>query len=247
MKCIVTDDEPLARECISDYIEELDYLELVATCEHPLQTMQALQKEPVDLLFMDIEMPKMSGLDFLKSLKNPPMVILTTAYQNYAIEGFQLDVIDYLLKPITFNRFFKAVTKAKELYDLRQQPPQPTSGQVTARTHENASADHCFIKVENRFEKVLFEEILFVEGMQNYVTFHTKTGKLATLMTLKSVEENLPPEQFIRTHKSYIAAKNKIQKIEGNEIFIGGNIIPISRNLRDDVLGKVVNDTLWKK
>ena len=222
---------------MADYVREVDFLHLVATCENPVELMQLLNKQPVDLVFLDIQTPKMSGIDFLKIVQKPPLVIITTAFPTYALEGFQLNVLDYLLKPITFDRFFQSVNKAKEYYQLVNQAPGKTE----------KAADYFFIKCGSKYEKIQFDDILYVEGMQNYVTIYTLKGKYVTLLYLKHLEENLDPKDFIRVHKSYIVSIHKIESIEGNEISMQTHRIPMSRNYREEVLQKVVANKLWDK
>jgi two-component system LytT family response regulator len=241
INCVIIDDEPLAREGMSDYVREVDFLNLVATCENPVELMSLLDRHPIDLIFLDIQTPKMNGIDFLKIVRQPPMVIITTAFPTYALDGFQLNALDYLLKPITFERFFKSVHKAREYHQLRQKPPE-AAGSAGA-----AGADHFFIKCGTKFEKILFDEILYVEGAQNYVTLYTTRGKYMTLLYLKNLEENLDAKSFIRVHKSYIVSIHKITAIEGNEIFIGDHRVPISRNYREQVIEQVVTNKLWGK
>jgi len=191
-------------------------------------------------LFLDIQMPKMNGIDFLKIVKNPPIVIITTAFPTYALEGFQLNVLDYLLKPVTFERFFKSVTKAKDYFQLLSKP-------ATEEGKTAAPSDYFFIKSGSKYEKIYFIDILYVEGMQNYVTIFTTKGKYLTLLNLKDLEQNLDNKSFIRVHKSYIVSIGKIEAIEGNEIFMQSSRIPISRNYREQVIEKVVNNKLWDK
>lgn len=240
INCVIIDDEPLAREGIASYVREIDFLQLVATAENPIELAKLLDQHPVDLIFLDIQMPKMNGLDFLKTLQNPPMVVITTAYPNHALEGFQLNVLDYLLKPITFDRFFKSVKKANDYYQLLNRSADPN-------VQKGATADYCFIRCGSKYEKILFDQILYVEGMQNYITIYTQKGKFVTLLYLKNLEENLDNTSFIRVHKSYIVSIDKIESIEGNEILIQSHRIPISRNYREQVLARVVSDKLWDK
>ncbi|GGA83337.1 LytR/AlgR family response regulator transcription factor [Puia dinghuensis] len=236
--CIIIDDEPLAREGMASYVREVDFLHLTATCENPLQLTKLLDQHPVDLIFLDIQMPKMNGLDFLKTMQNPPIVIITTAYPTYALEGFQLNVLDYLLKPITFDRFFKSVNKARDYYHLITRSTDTKTG---------AAADYFFIRCGSKYEKIYFSHILYIEGMQNYITLYTEKGKYVTLLYLKNLEENLDSQAFIRVHKSYIVSIDKIEGIEGNEIFIQSHRIPISRNYREQVIQRVVEGKLWDK
>src|ERR1044072_4892100 len=233
LKCIITDDEPLAAEGLAKYIEVIDYLELVAVAQNPLELNKLLESQPGDLIFLDIQMPFMTGLDFLKIKNSLPMVILTTAFSDYAIEGFQLDVIDYLLKPVTFTRFVKAANKAKEYYILKNQKIEST---VTP------APDYVFIKCENKYEKIQIGEILFVQALQNYVMIYTSNTKFMTLLPLKTVETYLDNGQFLRVHKSYLVAIAKIDSIDGNDIRIQQHSIPISRNLRDEVIEIVVKN-----
>ncbi|MCS3798974.1 LytR/AlgR family response regulator transcription factor [Niastella sp. OAS944] len=238
LKCIITDDEPLSAEGLSKYIEVIDYLELVTVAQNPLELNKLLESQPVDLIFLDIQMPFMTGLDFLKIKTSLPMVILTTAYSDYAIEGFQLDVIDYLLKPITFTRFLKATNKAKDYYLLKN---NKIENPVTA------APDYAFIKCENKYEKIYIGEILFVQALQNYVIIYTSNSKFMTLLPLKTVETYLDKRKFLRVHKSYLVAIAKIDSIDGNDIRIQQHNIPISRNLRDEVIEVVVKSKLMSK
>lgn len=240
MSCVIVDDEPLAREGLSNYVREVDFLELKATCENPLELLDLLDQSPVDLIFLDIQMPKMNGLDFLKITQKMPMVIITTAYPSYALEGFQLDALDYLLKPVTFERFFKAARKAKDYYQLLKRPGATDAGKIEKQ-------DYFFIKCGSKYEKIPLEDILYVEGMQNYVNIYTIKGKYLTILSLKSLEENLSEQSFIRVHKSFIVAIGKIDSIEGNEISIQNSKIPISRNYREKVIGQVITSRLWDK
>ena len=239
LRCVIVDDEPLASEGLSKYVEIIDYLELIAIAENPIELNKILENELVDLIFLDIQMPYMTGLDFLKIKTNLPMVILTTAYPNYALEGFAFDVVDYLLKPITFNRFFKASNKAKELYLLKNQKSE--------NIPQLAEPDYLFIKCESKYEKILIDEILFVQALQNYVIIHTTKGKSMTLLPLKTVEEHLDATKFLRVHKSYLVAISKIESVDNTELTIQTHQIPISRNLREQVIEVVVKSKLLRK
>ncbi|MEJ7643887.1 MAG: LytTR family DNA-binding domain-containing protein [Chryseolinea sp.] len=241
MKCVIIDDEPLARECIANYIAAIDFLELVGIGSNPLDLTELLNNHKVDLIFLDIQMPFMNGIDFLKITKDAPMVIITTAYPTYALEGFQLDVMDYLVKPITFDRFFHAVNKVRDYHQLLNK------GKATDEIVPASKADFFFIKCDYRYERIYFNDILYIEALQNYVTIFTVKGKYITLLNLKTVEENLDPQSFIRIHKSYIVSIPKIETIENNEIIIQSHHLPISRNYREKVIERVVNDKLWKR
>ena len=236
INCVIIDDEPLAREGISNYANEINFLRVAGMCENATDLITLMDKQKVDLIFLDIQMPKMNGLDFLKITKDPPIAIITSAYPSYALESFQFNVMDYLLKPITFDRFFQAAKKAKDYFQLKY--PQATGGD---------EKKYFFIKCENKYEKIFFDDILYIEGMQNYVRIYTQKGKYLTLLTLKDIEQNLASGSFLRVHKSYIVNMVKIDSIEKHEINIQSARIPISRNFRDHVIDKVLNDKLWKK
>lgn len=239
INCAIIDDEPLARECIANYVSEIDFLKLVGVGSNPVDLARLLEIHSLDLIFLDIQMPVMNGIDFLKVNTNLPMVIITTAYPSFALEGFQLDVMDYLVKPIIFNRFFQAVTKAKEYHQLVIR---------SGNTDENgAVVDYFFIKCGYSFERVRFDDLLYIEALQNYVTLFTRKGKFITQLPLKKIEENLEGRPFIRVHKSYIVSIGKIEAIENNEIVLPSGRIPISRNYREQLIERVVNTKLWKK
>lgn len=231
IKCVITDDEPLARKGLQGYIEKIDFLQLVGVCEDAIQLNSLLKQQSVDLLFLDIEMPYVTGIDFLKNTPQPPKVIFTTAYEQYAIKGYELDVLDYLLKPVSFERFLKAANKAYDYF---------------AGTSKEAS--YLFIKTDNKLEKVNLDELLFVEAMENYVALYTADKKLITHSTLKALQEKLPAAQFIQPHKSYLVNIQCIQSIEGNILHIGGKYqIPISKYQKDEVMERIVNNKLLRR
>ena len=238
IKCIIIDDEPLARKGLREYIHDVEFLELFAEFDNPLQATEIVSRGEAEILFLDIQMPKITGLDFFRSLKQPIPVIFTTAFPQYALDGFELNALDYLVKPISFDRFFKAVLKAKEYYEVRNQFQTETKGKKT---------NYFFIKADNKLVKIMFKDVLFVEALQNYVTLHTPEKKYITYLTFKSVEEYLPPDQFIKTHKSYIVSAEKVDSIEGNDIRIGNHHIPISRNLKDEVMEKLIGGNFLKR
>ncbi len=229
LKSIVVEDEPLARAGLAAYIREIEFIELCTTCEDALQANQALATYRPDLMFLDIQMPKLTGIDFLQSLAKPPLVIFTTAYPHYALQGFELDVVDYLVKPYPFDRFLKAVNKARELYSYRQSP-------MDAR---NSSKDHFFVKTDHKLERIAFDTICYIEAMENYVAIHTNKGRIITMMTMTAMEALLPA-QFLRIHKTYIVAINKVQAIQGNEVLVHEKWLPISRQKRTEVLEKLI-------
>lgn len=238
MNCAIIDDEPLAREGIAHYVREIDFLKLEGVCENPIEFTALMHQNKIDLIFLDIQMPKMNGMEFLKITPNAPIVIITSAYPSYALESFQLDVMDYLLKPITFDRFFKAANKARDYHQLLSTGAQPSNSEPSK---------YFFIKCENKYEKIFSEDVLYIEGMQNYVQIVTEKGKYMTLLNLKDIEHNLDNGSFLRVHKSYIINVSKINSIETHEIGIHTYRIPISRNFRDQVLEKVLNNKLWRK
>lgn len=241
LKCIVIDDEPLARECISNYIQEVDFLELQGICKNPLEITKIKDAHLAEVLFLDIQMPRMNGIEFLKSMATKPMVILTTAFPNYALEGFDLNVLDYLLKPITFTRFFKAACKAKEQYLLVSQKKDTNTKEPLE------TPDHIFIKSANSYRKIYLQDILFIESMQNYIVFRTLDGKKhLTLMTLKQAIQKLNPLQFIQVHKSFVVSIAKIDTIDKEKIAIETFTIPISRSYKTAVMDKILKNNLWK-
>lgn len=226
ISCIITDDEPFARKGLQGYVEKIDFLDLKGICEDALQLSNLLQNQPVDLLFLDIQMPHITGVEFLKAIRNPPKVIFTTAYTQYAIEGFELDVMDYLLKPISYDRFLKAAWKARDYFTLKEQPDRP--------------APYLFLKSNGRLEKIIFSDILFIEGMENYVAIYLGNRKIITHSTIKSLLEKLPAIQFIQSHKSYVVAIDKINSIEGNTLHVQSYQVPVSKYLRDEVMGRIM-------
>ena len=236
IRTLIIEDELLAREGLLDYIQELDFLEVVAVCHNAIEATDTILQYKPQLVFLDIHMPRLSGIDFLKSftstnyyLSSRPLFILTTAYPNYALESFELDVVDYLVKPYSFSRFLKAVNKAYHLYELTHHPRQ----QAVA-----PQKDHLFVQVEYKLERVNFGEILYLEGHENYVKIHCQNRKILTMTTMKHMEDVLP-ESFIRVHKSYIVNYNSITTIDGNSLYVHNNCIPISRNRRQELMDKI--------
>src|SRR6476620_3944051 len=230
IRCVITDDEPVARKGLQGYIEKINFLDLVAVCEDAIQLNTVLKQEQVDLLFLDIEMPYITGIEFLKNLSHSPKVIFTTAYERYAIQGYELDVLDYLLKPISADRFLKAVNKAYDYFQAKQ----------------NNEQSYFFVKTDNKLEKIQFGEILFVEAMENYVAIYTDDKKIITHSTLKAVQDKLPDNQFIHPHKSYVVNINRINAIEGNILHVSKYEVPVSKYQKEEVLEKIVNNKLLK-
>jgi len=240
INCIIIDDEPLARKGLKEYIADVEFLHLAGEFDNPIKAMEILAKDEIHLLFLDIQMPKITGLDFFKTLKHPPPVIFTTAFPQYALEGFELNALDYLVKPISFERFLKASMRAKEFYEVRQK-------NIAEKTQGTAGAGYFFIKADNKLVKISYDEILFAEALQNYVVIQTIEKKYITYLTFRSVEEYLPSDKFIKTHKSYIVSASRVDSIEANDIRIGQHHIPISRNLKDEVMEKLVNGKFLKR
>jgi DNA-binding LytR/AlgR family response regulator len=236
LKCVIIDDEPVARKVLEEFVEEIGYLELAGQAENPLKAMSLLNAGDIDLLFLDINMPKINGIDFLKSSRTDASVIITTAYSDYAVESYGLDVADYLLKPIAFDRFLKSCNKVKEIRELQKTGPPP------ARPN-----DHFFIKSNNQIEKVFYDELLYAEAMLNYVMLYTNTRKMMVYVTIKSLEEQLPSDTFLKVHKSFIVNINKVKRIEGNVLDMGNEKIAISQGLREKVIGEIVKDKMIKR
>lgn len=225
--CIITDDEPFARKGLQGYVEKIGFLDLKGVCEDALQLSDMLQKQPADLLFLDIQMPHITGVEFIRALPNPPKVIFTTAFEQYALQGFELDVIDYLLKPISYDRFLKAAWKARDYFALREKKA-------------DATTPYMFAKSNGKLEKINFDEILFIEAMENYAAIHIENRKIIIHTTFKALLEKLPANRFIQTHKSYIVAIDRVESIDGNTIHIQKHRVPISKYMREAVLGQIV-------
>jgi two-component system, LytTR family, response regulator len=237
LKCIIIEDEPVARKVLQEFIGEIDFLELEGYAENPLKAMPLLDGNDIDIVFLDINMPKINGIDFLKTYKTDARIIITTAYPVYAVEAYGLDVLDYLVKPVSFDRFLKACNKAKELSDLKN----------TAPVNTTKSTDHFFIKCENQIEKVFYDDLLYAEAMMNYVMLYTTAKKLMVYITMKGLEEQLPVETFIKVHKSFIVNIGKIKSIEGNILHVGTEKIAISQNLREKVINQIIQDKMIRR
>src|SRR5215467_11421508 len=234
IKCLVIDDEPPARDVLKKYIEEVELLQLAGECSNAVETLSFLQNNSVDLLFLDIKMPHILGTNFIRTLKNPPKIIFTTAYRKYAVEGFELDAVDYLLKPINFDRFLKAVNKILQL-DL-----QGVTNSQTKETNNEAAQPFLYLRVDRKMIKVLFSDILFIEGLRDYIRIHTTTRTLVTKHLLSSLEEMLPSDSFLRIHRSYIISINKIDSYNTDTIEIGNKELPVGRLFKHDV-NKLLN------
>ncbi len=234
LNCLIIDDEPIARKGLREYVDEVGFLTCVASCENALKATGSLNENKIDLMFLDIHMPKVNGIEFLKTIKNPPLTILTTAYPDYALEGYALDVIDYLVKPITFNRFLKASQRALEFFQLKAQ----------AVPHQS---DYFFVRCDRKFEKVFFRDVSHVEGLQNYAVIHVKGRKLITYITLTSLESQLPKDRFLKVHKSFLISLPHITAIDGDEIILEDARVPISRSLREQVMNHILGSRLFRR
>jgi DNA-binding LytR/AlgR family response regulator len=227
IRCIAVDDEKLALDLLVDNIRQVPYLELVARCKNAFQAAEVIQADKVDLIFLDVQMPGLNGLQFLKTLIDPPMIVLITAYEQYALEGFDLDVVDYLVKPTTLERFIRACNKAKSLMDLRQgksRSPEPEK-------------ENFFVNVEYRQVKVVIEDILYIEGLKDYIKIHLndRIHPVVTRMSLKSMVEKLPADTFVRIHKSYIVCIPRVTVVKRDFVQIGDLEIPIGESHKENV------------
>lgn len=235
-KCLIVDDEPVARKVLEEYVDDVEYLELAGKAENPFKAGQLLSSGGIDIIFLDINMPKMSGIEFLKTSPALPLTIMTTAYSDYALEGYELNVMDYLVKPFAFGRFVKACNKARD-YLLLLQKKEPAA----------EISDHFFVKCNGIIEKVHHQELIWVEARQNYVVLHTDSRKLVVYLTMKLVSEQLPAHQFLKIHKSTMINISKIKSIEGNVINMGTGSAVISQNLYVEVIKKILKDRLIKR
>ena len=241
LNCFIIDDEPLARKGIEEYVNEIDFLSLVGKAENPVKALPIICENKVDLIFLDIHMPKLNGIDFIRTMKNPPMIIITTAFPEYAIESYELNILDYLLKPVSLERFVKACNKAYDYHLLT------SNSSIPVLQAGIPSSDHFFVKCGNKFEKIPYDHVLYLEAMENYVVIQTKEKKYTTYLTFKGIEASLPEELFVRIHKSYLVAMNAIESIDGNEITVGNKQIPISRNFREHAMNKILGKKLIKR
>lgn len=227
LNCVIVEDEPLARNLLIDYVSKVPTLNLVEACSSPLTVIEVLRNNPVDILFLDVQMPEITGISLLKVLQKRPLVILTTAYSEYALEGYELDVADYLLKPITFERFLKAIDRVT----------QRLEGKATLKDKgDQVPPEHAqpfvFVKDGTKLVKVRLDDILYVEGLKDYVTIHTKTQKVVSLQRLKTLEDQLPPDKFIRIHNSFIVALNAIDVIHKGDVQIRDVMLPVGETYK---------------
>lgn len=227
LKCLIVDDEPLAHEVITNFAESLQSIEVMGNCYNAFQAIDFLNQATPDLIFLDINMPKLKGLQFLRTLAKPPLIIVTTAYQEYAIESFELEVCDYLLKPYSFERFIKAVNRALELKKLKESALSSPASSMPVPEPTTHTQDNIFLKADKKVYQVQYQDILYLEGLGSYVKFHLNDQVIITLERLSNYEKSLPQNLFVRIHKSYIVNIKKIEVIEGNMVKINGQELPI--------------------
>ncbi len=228
MKCIIVDDEKLARSLVESYAKKIPFLEIVSVCKNGIEALEVVKNNQIDLIITDIQMPGLLGTELIKSLSYKPKVIFTTAYEKYAIEGFELEEIDYLLKPFSFERFLKAVNKAES-----------NSEKTKNESDTHFKEDYLTIKADHKLYKVQYKDIKYIEGMREYVSFHIPSGRITALLSLKSLEESLPKDLFIRCHKSFIINKTIVTALEGNNLIIEEKSIPIGLSYKDAVVKEV--------
>jgi two-component system, LytTR family, response regulator len=232
--CIIIEDEPLAAEVLQDYIRQVSFLNLIGVCSDAIFALEMLQKEKIDLIFLDIHLPKLKGLDFIKTLKHPPQIIITTAYHEYALQGYEYNVTDYLLKPVEFNRFLTAVNK------LRQDFVPETLGVVTKQETERR---YLFFNVGKKKVKIYLDEILYIESLKEYVRIYTKGRNILTKFQLGEIEELLNKSNFIRVHRSFIVARDKIEAFTATDIEINGKQVPVGRSYKELVQSVLERDS----
>lgn len=238
LSCLVVDDEPVARKGIAGYVEQTPFLNLAGTCKGALEANDFLRNNSIDLLFLDIQMPGLTGTDFMRSLENPPAVIFTTAYREYAIEGFELNALDYLVKPISFQRFLKSANKALSHFEMQRRPTPPAEGK---------EIDHFFIKSDGQYIKIMLDDVLYFESEKDYVFIYTSKKRYLNLISLKQLEKELPSDRFVRVHRSYIVAIEKVELMDGHKLIIQGKEIPVSRSSQEMIYNRLIEGKLWKR
>ena len=226
-RALIVDDEELARQLIASYLKRIQTIEVVGSCKNAVEALTILNRQPVDLLFLDIQMPGITGVEMIRTLVDPPVIILTTAYSEYALEGFELDVTDYLLKPFSFERFSRAINKAMVRLNNRNQP---------SPTIQAESSNHLMVRADHKIHRIPYESILYIKSMQEYVAYYLTSGRIVALGSLKQLEGLLPPHQFLRVHKSYIIAINNVKSLEGNLLHLEDQKIPVGASYRENVL-----------
>ena len=234
LSCIIIDDEEIGRDLLDNFICKIPHLKLLGKFGNPLDALSILKEDSVDLIFLDIQMPKMTGIEFLKTLSTTPYVIFTTAYDKYALEGYELSVIDYLLKPFSFNRFLQAVNKVSDLIKLREIAKNKSTPTISKNIA--ATQDFLLINADHKLHRINLRDIIYIQSMKEYVLYYIDKGKIMALGSLKRLEEKLPSTDFIRIHKSYIVAKNRVKSLHGNQLDIGAITLPVGGSYRNEVL-----------
>jgi two-component system LytT family response regulator len=229
LRCLIVDDKPLAIDLLADYVQKVSFLELASTTTNPLEGLTLVREQNIDLVFLDIQMPELNGIQFIKIAGKHCNVILTTAYSKYALDGYEHDVVDYLMKPISFERFYRAAEKARQLMGAAE-----SKNNATETLPNEPSTAYLFIKTEHRIQRVNLSEVLYIEALQNYIAVNTAGQKVLSLITMKKIEEQLPKKDFVRVHKSFIVGLRHISSVERSRIFIGDTIIPVGDNYRDN-------------
>lgn len=247
LQILLVDDEPLALDVLETYINQLPDARLLKRCSNALEANEALNNFKVDVIFLDIQMPMLTGVEFIKTLSKPPLFVFTTAYPNFAVEGFELNAIDYLLKPISFDRFLKAINKVREILEFNQNHSISATQELNTN-RGNDALDFFFVKADKKLIKVSFDDIIYIEGLKDYVIIRTVTGRIITLQTMKSLEDRLPSFKFRRIHRSFIVSLDKINAIEGNMVEVSekgvAKGLPIGKNYRDDLLELIERNRL---
>ncbi len=234
--CLIVDDEPLAQDVLENHIEKVPDLELVKKCNNAFEALEVLHARHIDIIFLDIQMPGLTGLEFLKTLKDPPAVIFTTAFSEYAVEGFELDATDYLMKPVSFERFFKSVNKAIHYINLEEGENQ----------EQEEDADYIFVKADKKIVKIQLNDILYIEGLKDYVMIYTPEQRIITLQTMKNLEDKLPAARFMRVHRSFIISLDKLKSVAGNFVEIKDKQIPLGKHYRDEFMKLIEKHNLIK-
>ena len=227
INCLVVDDEPIARKGIMEHIAQVEFLYAVASCKNAIEASIEMKRNQIDIIFLDIQMPKITGIDFLKNLQNPPLIILTTAFPEYAIEGYELNILDYLLKPISFERFFKSILKAQSQLDKREQE------------YIGTTEPFFFIKSNQKLEKIYIDDVLYIEALSNHIIIYTRQKKYIAYMSFKGIESQLPKNLFLKIHKSFIVSVNAIQTIDNDEVILENKTLPISKSYKAAVTERI--------
>ena len=241
LRCLLVDDEPLALRLLASFVARVPVLALVGTCRNAQEALDVLAREPVDVLFLDIQMPGLTGVELVRLVRPEALVVFTTAYETFAVEGFALDALDYLVKPIAFDRFLQAVNKVRPVAGAAAAMGSNTASTLPAAVQAAAAApaapvapaDAMFVKNEHRLQRVAFDDILYVEGMKEYLMLHTTAGNILTLQSFRRVEEVLPPERFARIHKSFLVALSRIEHVERGKVQVAGRLLPVGDTYRD--------------